>query len=459
MRSRSYLPYLLLCVFLSASRGQVKPDSLGSTAAGRIVLEYMKAFNSGNDSTMRMFFEHDLATDALQRIPLNQRMERFHQMRQAAGTFTLKKVLESKEDRARILVDSRDGMTLKMDFQCEAAPPHGLMTIAIDQVQPGDEDIAPAKDDSALVAAARAYMQGVVQEDRFSGVLLIAKHGTPLFQSAYGFANREKKIPNTTGTRFNIGSINKSFTQVAIAQLESKGKLSLKDPIKKFLPDYPNVDAAEKVTIENLLYMSSGIGDFFNARYDSTPKENLNSIRAYLPLFADKPLAFEPGSRKQYSNGGYIVLGAIIEKVSGEDYYSYVQRNIFIPAGMTMTDSFEKDALLPDMAAGYTMRDGREKGEGRRSNYDRLPRKGSSAGGGYSTAMDLLRYVNALSGPSVIPAEFSARQGIGIAGGAEGLNAALEWNPANGYAIIALSNYDPPSAERVAQHLRELLPR
>lgn len=459
MRSRSYLPFLLLSLCLSMSQGQDISASLGSTAAGRIALEYLRAFNSGNDSTMQKFFEQDLAKDALQRIPLNQRMERFHQMRSMAGTFTLKKVLESKDERARILVDSKDGFTLKMEFQCEASTPHGLLTIAIDQVQPGEEGVVPVKDDSALVAAAGEYMQGLVKEDRFSGVLLIARGGTPLFQRAYGLANREKRIPNTPGTRFNLGSMNKSFTQVAIYKLAAEGKLTFKDPIKKFLPDYPNKDAAEKVTVENLLNMSSGIGDIFNERYEATPKKNLNSIRAYMPLFADKPLAFEPGSKKQYSNGGYVVLGAIIEAASGMDYYAYVRQNIFIPAGMTVTDSYEKDSEMPDMAAGYTKRGSGQTAQSWTPNYEKLPQKGSSAGGGYSSATDLLQYTKALSGPSAIPETFEGRHGLGIAGGMEGVNAALEWNPGNGYAIIVLSNYDPPSAERVAQHIRALLPR
>jgi CubicO group peptidase (beta-lactamase class C family) len=441
------------------SSAQDNQASLGSTAAGRIAREYLRAFNSGNDSTMQRFFEQDLAKEATQRIPLNQRMERFHQMRSMAGTFTLKKVLETKEDRARILVDSKDGFTMKMEFQCEANAPHGLLTIAIDQVQPGEEDVVPVKDDSALAAAAGEFMQGLAKEERFSGVLLIARGGTPLFQAAYGRANREKNVPNTLNTRFNLGSMNKSFTQVAIAQLASQGKLSVKDPIKKFLPEYPNKEAAEKVTVENLLYMSSGIGDFFNERYEAMPKKNLNSIRAYLPLFADKPLAFEPGARKQYSNGGYVVLGAIIEQASGMDYYTYVRKNIFEPAGMTATDSYEKDSNLPDIASGYTKHGGDEKAPAWKPNYDKLPQRGSSAGGGYSTAMDLLRYTQALTGPSVIPSTFEGRHGMGIAGGMEGVNAALEWNPANGYAIIVLSNYDPPSAERVAQHIRALLPR
>jgi len=438
---------------------QENQASLGSTAAGVKAREYLKAFNSGSDSTMQKFFEQNLAKEAAQRMPMHARMERFHQMRSAAGSFTLKRVLEAKEDRARILVSSKDGFTLKLEFQCEANPPHGLLTMSVDQVQPEDEGIEPAKNDSALVAAASEYVQGLVNADKFSGVVLIAKGGTPMLQIAYGLANKEKNIPNTPGTLFNIGSINKSFTQVAIEQLAAGGKLSLKDPIKKFLPDYPNKEAAEKVTVEHLLFMSSGIGDFFNERYEATPKKNLISIQGYLPLFADKPLAFEPGSRKQYSNGGYVVLGAIIEKVSGLDYYTYVRQNIFAPAGMTATDSYEKDSGLPDIAVGYTKHGGDEKAATWKVNVEKLPQRGSSAGGGYSTAGDLLRYTQALAGPSKIPSTFAGRHGLGIAGGLEGANAALEWNPANGYAIIVLSNYDPPSAERVAQRIRALLPR
>ena len=459
MRNRSYLPFLLISACLSLSPAQDNQAPLGSTAAGRRAQEYLKAFNSGNDSTMQRYFEQNLAKEAVERVPFSQRMERFHQMRSTAGSFTLKRVLKTNDDLARILVTSKDGFMLKMEFQCEPNPRHGLLTIAIDQVQPGEEGIEPAKDDSALVAAAGEYVQSLVKEDKFSGVLLIAKGGTILFQNAYGLANREKNIPNTLSTRFNLGSMNKSFTQVAIEQLAAEGKLSVKDPIRKFLPDYPNKDAAEKVTVEHLLFMSSGIGDFFNERYEAAPKKSLNSIRAYLPLFADKPLDFEPGSRKQYSNGGYVVLGAIIEQASGMDYYTYVRQNIFVPAGMNATDSYEKDSDMADLAVGYTKHGGDEKTPVWKPNYDKLPQRGSSAGGGYSTAMDLLRYTKALAGPSNVPSTFMGRHGMGIAGGMEGVNAALEWNPASGYAIIVLSNYDPPSAERVAQRVRALLPR
>jgi hypothetical protein len=144
-----------------------------------------------------------------------------------------------------------------------------------------------------------------------------------------------------------------------------------------------------------LLTMTSGIGDFFGPRYDATPKERIRSIKDYLPLFADQPLEFVPGTGNRYSNGGYVVLGAIIEKVSGQDYYAYVRENVFRPAGMLATDSYPRDAGTPNLALGYA-NPGR-RGQGRVLNFDTLPGRGSSAGGGYSTAEDMLRYVRALA--------------------------------------------------------------
>jgi CubicO group peptidase (beta-lactamase class C family) len=284
--------------------------------------------------------------------------------------------------------------------------------------------------------------------------VLIAKNFQVLFQQAYGFADREKKIPNRKDTKFNLGSINKNFTRAAILQLEKQGKLSLPDPIQKFLPDYPNRQAAEKVTIQQLLDMTSGIGDFFGPRYEATPKENIRSLQDYLPLFADQPLKFEPGTNNRYSNGGYIVLGVLIEKASGLDYYTYVRENIFKPNGMLDTDSYERDKAVPNLALGYTRR-GRPGGE-RVLNQATLPGRGSSAGGGYSTAEDLLKYVKALSlGKIFLP---DIANGLGIAGGAPGINANLEWDRRSGYVVIVLTNFDPPTAGRASRQIMSWLP-
>jgi CubicO group peptidase (beta-lactamase class C family) len=200
--------------------------------------------------------------------------------------------------------------------------------------------------------------------------------------------------------------------------------------------------------------MTSGIGDFFNERYEAAAKEKIQSLEGYLPLFADKPLEFDPGARERYSNGGYVVLGLIVQKAAGMDYYAYVRDRIFKPAGMLDSDWFDKRTEVPDRAVGYE-----REGSAWKSNYATLPGKGSSAGGGYSTARDLLKYIIALEKGILPGAEDSRKGGFGIAGGAPGLNAGLEWDPARGYVIAVMANMSPPSAERVARQIRAWLPR
>lgn len=363
-------------------------------------------------------------------------------------------------------------------------------------------------------------------------------------------------MTNRTDTRFNLGSINKIFTKMAIAQLARQGKLSLDDKLGKFLPDYPNPEAREKVTVRHLVNMTSGIGDFFGPEFDKTPKDFLRHNRDYLKLFAAKPLAFEPGTRQMYSNGGYVVLGEIISVASGMDYYDYVRKNIFEPAGMKDSDWFEADAVVPNVAEGYTRRieepekreprpapevsggapltkhttenqneqndlesagrsaagvtgnqnterdtrksvenkpgagarisvtSGSEQITGRqpektetpatwRKNIYTRPARGSAAGGGYATAEDLLRFIRALYECRLLdeawtnwvftgqepgqPAQSKidrSRWSLGIAGGAPGINAALEFEAQTGYVIIVLSNYDPPAATQMSRMIR-----
>jgi CubicO group peptidase (beta-lactamase class C family) len=244
--------------------------------------------------------------------------------------------------------------------------------------------------------------------------------------------------------------------------LIEKGKLALDDTIGKHLPDYPNRQAAEKVTVKHLLEMSSGIGDFFGDKFTATPKDKIRNLQDYFQFFASEPLKFEPGASRQYSNGGFIVLGAIIEKAAGQDYYHYVRENIFKPAGMNSSDWYDLDSAEPNLATGYTRRGGASAG-GWRANTYMLPARGSSAGGGYSTAEDLLRFAIALRENRLVRADTLSKTSpqtggaFGIAGGAPGVNAALSFEP--GYTIVVLSNYDPPAAERVSRQIRGWLAR
>src|SRR4030095_10641297 len=167
------------------------------------------------------------------------------------------------------------------------------------------------------------------------------------FTNAYGLADKKQNIPNRIDTTFNLGSCNKMFTALAIAQLAEKGKLSFDDVVAKHLPDYANKDIAAKVTLHHLLTHTSGLG-FYPFTHGSKTPEGI------LKFFVDKPLAFEPGARMQYSNAGFVVLGLIIERVSGKNYYDYIRENIYQPAGMSGTDSYSLDEQIANRAIGYT---------------------------------------------------------------------------------------------------------
>lgn len=416
---------------------------------------YLQAFNSGSEEAMRTFLLAHYSESALKELPVEQRLARYAGARARLRSFELEKILAERPRQTFALVRVAGGQPFLLRAVLEKEPPHKLQAIALEAVDDPDNIVLPdpKAGEDEFVAAVREYFQERTRADEFSGVVLVAVKDRIVFHEAFGSADREKKIPNRKDTKFNLGSINKNFTRVAVLQLARRGRLSLDDSIGKFLPDYPNRRAAEKVTVRHLLEMTSGIGDFFGQRFQATPKDKIRSIGDYLPLFADLPLEFEPGTSSRYSNGGYIVLGAIIEKATGQDYYTYVRENIFKPCGMLDTDAYERDADVPNLARGYTRR---AAGGERILNHDTLPGRGSSAGGGYSTAEDLLRYVRALESGVIILPDTTA--GLGIAGGAPGINAALEWDPRRGTVIIVLTNFDPPTAGDAARRIASWLP-
>jgi CubicO group peptidase (beta-lactamase class C family) len=286
-------------------------------------------------------------------------------------------------------------------------------------------------------------------------------------------------VPNTIDTRFNLGSINKLFTKIAIAQLAARGLLNFEDRVADHLRDYPNREVAERITIQQVVTHSAGLGDIFTEEFATAAKERFRRPQDYFELFADEPLLFEPGTSERYSNGGYMVLGAIIEAVSGQSYDEYVREHIFAPAGMDATGSFAMNDPAPDLATGYT-RHGTDHHAGAnepapeatawQENSHMIPFTGTPAGGGYSTVRDLLafrhafvnhelldpRYSEWVAGnrlPDEAPAE--AGYGIGVAGGAPGVNAFLEIE--GEFTVIVLANLDPPSAGEVTRQLRDLI--
>jgi|GEM_PF-3386821 len=297
-----------------------------------------------------------------------------------------------------------------------------------------------------LVGRIGKLADSLAKTDALSGVILLAKDGRTVFEHAHGFADRDAKQANSIATTFNLSSIGKRFTQVAIDQLQASGKLNLDSTIASVWPDYPNREVARQVTIRQLLEHRSGIGGNI---FQQLPTLRRNSD--YLPLFVNEPLHFAPGTREEYSNAGYVVLGEIVARVSGEDYYEYVRKHVFDPAAMTSAGFYARDSLPSFAARGYTKR----AQAGAEASPDAplvraddvQPRRGSAAGGSYASARDLLKFVLAhRSGGLGVPVD--SRREI-IAGGSPGSNGVVAEGLPGGYDLIVLENLDPPAADAI----------
>ena len=236
-----------------------------------------------------------------------------------------------------------------------------------------------------------AIVQSYVKVGIFAGTVLVAHDGKVVYEAAVGLANRETNVPNRANTRFNIGSIGKTFTSVAILQLAEAGKLKLSDPISRFLPDIPYAEK-DTITIAHLLNHSAGTGNYMAHKDFAANRGKLRTIDAYLPMIYDQPPSFAAGSRFQYSNSGMVLLGAVVEKASGQSYRDYLRDHIFKPAGMTDSSLTLEDEPLPNRSIGYT-----RNGDGSiTANVDSVPPP-SSDGGMRTTTRDMLRYDQALT--------------------------------------------------------------
>lgn len=299
------------------------------------------------------------------------------------------------------------------------------------------------------------------QDDIYSGNWLIADNDTILLNQSYGVSNIDKDIPITTDTRFNLASMNKMFTAVTIMQLRDKGLIDLDKTIRSYLEDYPNKQIANQVTIDQLLTHTSGMGDMFTPAFEQADHNSIRGLDDYLDKFVMDSLLFEPGEKLGYSNAGYIVLGLIIEKVTGQDYYDYVRQNLFLPLGMTNTGWYHGDSLYHTVATAYAMQD--SIGNWLENPY--LIIKGSSAGGGYSTVTDLLLFARALESGKVVPEStlkemtedrYDNGYGYGLSirmlndqkayghnGGFPGVSGEVDIFPDLGLYVVSLSNRGP----------------
>lgn len=447
--------------------------ALPNTPAGQRFGAWLQAFNSESVPAFRAYLQKynpKAVGQAAQQISFAR----------TTGGFVVRKIESSSPYKISVLVQEKlsDGFAT-ITFALSPKPPHQLISGDISQAEPPPKFAPRHLPQAQLIAALQQRIHKYTSLDQFSGAVLVAKDGKPVFEQAYGMADRTRQIPNSLDTKFRIGSMNKMFTATAIMQLVQAGKIDLDAPFGTYITDYPNKSMSSQVTIRQLLTHTGGTGDIFGPQFEKN-RLKLKTLQDYIDLYGKRPVLFKPGSKFDYSNYGFVLLGRVVEKVTGQTYYDYVHDHIFVPAGMTSTGSPPENVAVSNQSIGYMMSpDGKWV-----VNTNTLPYRATSAGGGYSTVGDLLRFANALQSHRLLDARYTTmmttgkvamggplKYGFGFGsgpingtlcfghnGGAPGMNGDLEIC-ADGYTVVTLANEDPPSAERVEDFIISRLPK
>jgi CubicO group peptidase (beta-lactamase class C family) len=326
------------------------------------------------------------------------------------------------------------------------------------------------------------HAAALAAEDSFSGVVLVAKGDTVVVNRAYGLADQEWKAPNRTDTLFHMASVGKMFTAAAVLKLAGEGRLSLDDSLAKWVPEYPHPEAA-KITVRHLLTHSAGIGEWDGRKIRG------EKSGAELAATMTEPLQFEPGARFNYSNAGFVLLQAVVEKATGKSFADALEELVFAPAGMTRTGLWPVTAIVPNRATGYLRPEDDPLGLGPRfSNEQFLGYGANGSGGEYSTAADMLAFNRAIATGKLLGAamttemltpriDFAGAQrpskygygvdlgtcsghatfGHGGGGPNSGVSSVDYYVRDTGWSVVVLSNYDPPAAEDLAFSICEFV--
>lgn len=499
LRARFARTLVLIGSIAASAAGQqtvMNEAKFADTPQGRLASAFVQAVNSGDKMAHEKFVASRVSEEALKGTPPEVWRSLLQKLFDQSGGLVAVKVWPEGERVLSVTVRSRRGNHwARLVLISSRSDPDKLSDVfvlsaldaAIERAtQFPKSKMSPRR--AAEVIERQARLRS--STDSFSGVVLVAKGDRVIVSRAFGMADKSFGAPNNLTTKFHLGSMDKMFTGVAIAQLVQAGKLSFGDTLAKVLPDFPNKQLAQKITIHQLLTHTAGTGDFISRPEFRAHRENYRTTADYVPLIADEPLLFEPGARWSYSNSGYVLLGLVVEKLSGETYFDYVRNHIFKVAGMSDTGYYELNQVVPNRAVGY-LRDAAEDPFGvepRRSNVMFIPFKGNSAGGGYSTAPDLLKFSRALRSHKLLNPEltelvtsgkvdvvggprpekyaygFVARsvggkelRGMSGGGAGSGVDSGLEMFWDGSYTVIVLGNYDPPAAMELSEKICEFL--
>jgi CubicO group peptidase (beta-lactamase class C family) len=453
---------LLLALALVAAMAHAAPpaEAKGEARARAIV----EAFSTGDAATYERAAQEHFSPAALARRTPAQRAEMVARVHGDAGALEILEINASSE-RLTIKTRGAKGPRLGFIFTFDGTPDARIASLGIEMGEPEERAALPpppvtrAMPQAEFAAKLDAWLAPLVKSDAFAGVVLVAKGGAPVLHKAYGPADREKKAPANTDTAYNVASIGKKFTQVAVAKLVQQGKLKLTTKVGDVIPDYPNA-VSRAATVAQLIGMQGGIADFFGPEFVQADKTKFNSNHAYFEFVSKLPPRFAPGAKREYCNGCYVVLGEMVERLSREKFEDFVRANVLSPAGMSRSGYFNSAKPPANVAVPYA----RLKGPAAPYESTRAMHgvTGSGAGGVYATAKDLLAFDIALRSGRLLNPEMTAwvlngGTQLGIAGGTPGVNASLESDGT--WAVIVVANVSPPVAEHIASAVNRALAR
>jgi len=471
----------------AAGPGYQDSTALPKDRAGARIQSFIGIINSGDPDRVRRFLDEECAGEFRKAVPLDDHISTaLGFLRDTGGIeFTSIRTFTPERPGATVVIvkDMNLGSWWALTFRFGPAPDFLVTGLGINSARPPAGLVEPPLAEREALDEIRTLVAGLKKKDWFSGTLLVARGADVLLTDVAGEASKAYHVPNNINTKFNLGSMNKMFTATAVARLVEAGKISFDDPIGKWVDEtWLPKTVTDKITVRHLMTHTSGLGSYFNDVYDKSSRALFRKLDDYKPLIKDDKPAFAPGERYQYSNTGMFLLGVIIEKVTGEDYFEHIRKVIYGPAGMTDSDCYEMDYPVENLAIGYSP-DWKSPYKWQNNLYQHVL-KGGPAGGGFSTVKDLHRFALALLGGKLVSkpmletlwtdfkganygygftvVQSPGGKAVGHAGGFPGINSQLIIYVDSGYIVAVMSNHDngaSPLANRIGRTLARVKPR
>ncbi|NNE98848.1 MAG: serine hydrolase [Pyrinomonadaceae bacterium] len=470
--------FLLLAVlsFGLFAQAQAQP----ADPAEKRAKEFIAQINNSNRSQFTEYVKANFGGDFLE-LPMSAHLDFFSNVKDSSRGFDIEGVAQREKNRVTLKVRSRlSGELNGLSVRVDPKPPHKILGLGTRPV-PADQSANTGKlSEKEIASDLDSYVKKLSAADVFSGSVLLAKGDKVIYKGAFGTANKDFGTGNRVDTKFNLGSMNKMFTSISIAKLVEMGKLSIEDPLSKFVPDFPNPEAAKKIRIKHLLSHTAGLGGYFSRKWRMRSRGSIRTVDDMMAVVKEdeKDVRFKPGTDWRYSNTGILVLGKIIEVASGKSYFDFVDENILAPAGMKNTGCYSLDEVNKNLAVGYNKVFGDE-GYTFSNNVFLHVMRGGPHGGCYSTAEDLHRFATALMSGKIVdkklvtqfttakPEISSPRYGFcfsvaengnrfGHGGGFTGISSNLDMFRDSGWIAIVLSNYSRASGP-VRSKMRSLI--